>query len=186
MAYSLKRQLAQGLLNTIGISLLVSIATPTIHTNLQPQTALAQSSEMTLSRLEAILQEEASEVQGGNGQWQIEVDNRPLIVLADQTNNRMRIVTPVIAATELEAQQIQNILLANFHTALDARYALSEGTLVSVFVHPLNSLDEDYLRSAIAQVKTLADTFGTSYSSGEIGFGPGESNQNVPSDSLAI
>ena len=186
MTYSLKRRFTYGLLSAIGISFLVGITNPTVNSNPPHHIAQAQSSDMTLSRLEAILQEEASEVQGSNGQWQITVGDRPLIVLADQTNNRMRIVTPVIAATELEAQQIQNILLANFHTALDARYALSEGTLVSVFVHPLNSLDEDYLRSAIAQVKTLADTFGTAYSSGEIGFGPGESEPNVSPDSLDI
>ena len=182
------RQLTIGLVSAIGISLIAGIARPTIRTYSQPAIAQTQATEgMTLSRLDAILKEDASEVQGSNGQWQIVVGDRPLVVLADQTNNRMRIVAPILPTSELEAQQIQSILLANFHTALDARYAISEDTLVSVFVHPLTSLDETYLRSALSQVATLADTFGTTYSSGEIGFGPGsEAGQNASQDNLAI
>ena len=144
---------------------------------------------MTRSELESILREESIAIDGSPGQWQMTINGRSLIVLADAPNNRMRIVAPVIPASELSAQQIQAVLLANFHTALDARYALSDDTVVSMFVHPLASLDEDYLRSAISQVSTLADNFGTTYSSGGIGFGgAGQSAAPVPSsgESLSI
>lgn len=80
----------------------------------------------------------------------------------------MRIFTPVVPATELSPIQIQSVLLANFHTALDARYTLSDDALVAAFIHPLSSLNDDYLRSALSQVATLADNFGTSYSSGAL------------------
>ncbi len=162
-------------------------------------TAQAQTSGMTLTQLEAILKAEDNNLQGSAGQWQLNVNvqnpedpslqaTRPVVVLADQTNNRMRIVAPVAAASEMSAQQVQIVLLANFHTALDARYALSEDTLVSVFVHPLGSLSEDDLRSGLSQVATLADTFGTTYSSGIIGFGPGNQSNSQPAsaDDLPI
>lgn len=151
-------------------------ANPTTQSIAQAQTQQAEG--MTLARLEAILREEATALEGDRGQWQLTLGDRPVIVLADAPNNRMRIVAPIVSASELSAEQVQSMLLANFHTALDARYALSDDTVVSIFVHPLSSLDESYLRSALSQVVTAADTFGTSYSSGEIGFGPNE--QSAP------
>ncbi|MGB7086191.1 MAG: hypothetical protein WBD47_11610 [Phormidesmis sp.] len=172
-----------GILGGAGLSLLMGCGYPAFTANpfaanpLAPNpsrtTAQAQTTaEMSLSQLESILREEADEVRGSAGQWQVTLGDRPLVVLADASSNRMRIVTPVITATELSAEQVQTILLANFHTALDARYALSDDTVVSVFVHPLTSLEESHLRSALSQVATLADTFGTTYSSGALDFGP--------------
>ncbi|WP_227500008.1 YbjN domain-containing protein [Synechococcus sp. PCC 7335] len=144
------------------------------HSVIQAQSPSSTSTgDMTLERLATVLRETDSEVQGANGQWQLTVGDRPVVVLADASRDRMRIIAPVVAVSELSPQSVQNILLANFHTSLDARYAISDDTLVSVFVHPLRSLEEDYLRSAISQVATLADTFGTTYSSGGLGFGPG-------------
>lgn len=187
----MSRKAIYGILGGAGLSLLIGYGYPLLGNSPSQIFAQAQTqqADMTLAQLEAILQEEASNVQGENGRWQITLGNRSLIVLADATNNRMRIVAPIVAASELTAQQIQGMLLANFHTALDARYALSEDTVVSVFVHPLSSLDEGYLRSALSQVATAADNFGTSYSSGGIGFGPGEQagQESLPSaDGLSI
>ncbi|MGB3571352.1 MAG: hypothetical protein WBA01_04870, partial [Phormidesmis sp.] len=133
-----------------------------------------------------ILQAEGSNVQGSAGQWQVTIEDRTLFVLADAANNRMRIFTPVISAADLSTEQVQAILLANFHTALDARYALSDETLVSVFVHPFSSLDEDYLRSALSQVAALAANFGSSYSSGALDFGPSGSPTSGSPDQLSI
>ena len=177
------------LLSAAVLSLLTVTAYPALRPESTQLSAQAQQPEqtdsMTLARLEAVLREEADNVQGGAGQWQMAVGGRPAIVLADVTNNRMRIVSPVVATSELDAQSIQNILLANFHTALDARYAISDNVVISVFVHPLSSLTTDDLRSAISQVPTLADTFGTTYSSEELDFGP-SSSQATPEPSLGI
>mgnify|MGYP001794064077 CR=1 FL=1 len=176
---------------TAALSLSAIFSVPTLYDS-QPikQTQLIpiqltpvqdSASNMTLARLESILQEEASNVRGSNGQWQVTVQNRTLIVVADATNDRMRIFTPVVPTDSLSAQQIEAMLLANFHTALDARYALSEAAVVATFMHPLGDLSETYLRSALSQVATLADTFGSTYSSGEIGFGTGQQrNQSSP------
>lgn len=180
------------ILGGAGLSLLISCGYPLISADSgqvataqaqmeQTQTpAQAEAKEMTLTRLEAILQSEATDIQGGEGQWQLTIGDRSVVVLADASNNRMRIVAPIVAASELSPAQVQAMLLANFHTALDARYALSDDTVVSVFVHPLASLEERYLRSALAQVATAADNFGTTYSSGGLGFGPNE--QSAPDE----
>ncbi|MEL6816848.1 MAG: type III secretion system chaperone [Cyanobacteria bacterium J06598_3] len=193
MSHTAGRKATWGMVGGLGLSLIMGFGYPKVSPVLGPllgpllgenstqslaQAQIPQAEAMTLARLEAILQEEATAVEGDRGQWQLTLGDRPVIVLADAANNRMRIVAPIASASELSAEQVQSMLLANFHTALDARYALSNDTVVSVFVHPLSSLDESYLRSALSQVVTAADTFGTSYSSGEIGFGPNE--QSTP------
>ena len=61
-------------------------------------------------------------------------------------------------------------LVANFHTALDTRYAIADGVIYSAFIYPLGSLTEEDLRSAIKQVTKARNTFGTEYSSGGIYF----------------
>ena len=163
------------ILTTTALTLIIGASYPIQHSHRIHLSAQAQSqtsrATMTLSALDEILRDEASGIEGGNGRWQLTMAGRPVVVLADVNNNRMRIVSPISAASELSAQQVQNILLANFHTALDARYAVSDGTVVALFVHPLASLTERDLRSGLAQVVTAADTFGTSYSSGDTGFG---------------
>ena len=48
--------------------------------------------------------------------------------------------------------------------------------LWSTFLHRLSTLTEVDLLSGIGQTINTADTFGTSYSSGELVFGGGDSN----------
>ncbi|MGF1522790.1 MAG: hypothetical protein ACFBSF_10800 [Leptolyngbyaceae cyanobacterium] len=159
----------------IGISHLSSSPLPVSETVLvQTQNGPNKLEAMTLERLAAILQEEALDLEGGDGQWQLLIEGQQLLVITDAASDRMRIVTPVAEANTLSVEQVEAMLVANFHTALDARYAVTEGTVVSVFVHPLSSLQEADLRSGLYQVATLANTFGTSYSSGGLGFGAPE------------
>ncbi|MGD1855823.1 MAG: type III secretion system chaperone [Leptolyngbyaceae cyanobacterium] len=158
---------------------LIATAVPLVAT-----TACAQTSEqlqpMTLERLEQILESEVSNVVGENGQWRFSVGGRAVIVLADAQNDRMRVFSPVVPTEELTAQQVQTMLAANFHTALDARYAVTDGAVVALYLHPLETLQADNFRSALRQVVSLAETFGTSYSSSELNFGLRQQQQ--PSD----
>ena len=158
---------------------LIATAVPLVAT-----TACAQTSEqlqpMTLERLEQILESEVSNVVGENGQWRVSVGGRAVIVLADAQNDRMRVFSPVVPTEELTAQQVQTMLAANFHTALDARYAVTDGAVVALYLHPLETLQADNFRSALRQVVSLAETFGTSYSSSELNFGLRQQQQ--PSD----
>ncbi len=137
--------------------------------------ACAQTTErlqpMTIEQLDNILRSEVDNVDGERGQWQFSVGGRAVIVLADAQNDRMRVFSPVVPVDELTAQQVQAMLAANFHTALDARYAVTDGAVVAVYVHPLGTLQANNFRSALRQVVSLAETFGTSYSSNELNFG---------------
>ena len=67
------------------------------------------------------------------------------------------------------------MLDANFHSALDARYAVSEGIVYALFLHPISSLTPQQIVSALDQVVSLVTTFGTSFSSGQLQFGPSSS-----------
>ncbi|HHP7243510.1 MAG TPA: hypothetical protein ACFE0H_02360 [Elainellaceae cyanobacterium] len=159
---------------------------PSSTAQLQPiqfQPTQSDATGMTLERLEDILQnqDDITNLQSQSGQLQFTLDNRSMIVLSNEENDRMRIVTPVVSTSQLTSQQVQNILVANFHTTLDARYAVTDGTLVSVFVHRLSSLQDNDFRSALYQVANLAESFGTTYSSGELIFGPnGQPQRQAP------
>ena len=161
-----------------------------LSSNLFVQPALAQSpteslelESMTGEKLDAILRSQVPDLQGGGGQWQLLANDIPIIVLADTRANRMRIVAPVAKVADLNAEQIQNILVANFHTTLDGRYAVNQDSVIATYVHPLDSLQERDLISALNQVVSLVTTFGTTYSSGEVIFAPGAGErQNAPSE----
>lgn len=135
---------------------------------------------MDIERLDAILQEQVEDISTQPGQWRFSINEISIIVLADPNANRMRIFSPVMDAAELTPEQIQKMMLANFHTALDARYAIANGSVVTTFIHPLSSLQERDLLSALNQVSSLAATFGTSYTSGELLFVPRGNGNNAP------
>ena len=151
-----------------------------VAVTVQNQPANDELTEMTLARMESILASEVTSLEGGGGQWRAQIDGRSVVVLADPTSNRMRVVAPVVAASSLSEEQIQAMLVANFHSALDARYSISNGAVVSVFIHPLTTLQETDFRSGLRQVVTLADTFGSSYSSGGLGFLPNGEPRDAP------
>jgi hypothetical protein len=91
--------------------------------------------------------------------------------VSDTTHNRMRLIAPITSRNAVAAEHLEMMLIANFHTALDARYALSNGIIYAVFLHPMSTLTHDQLESAIRQVAALARNFGSSYSSDELIFG---------------
>lgn len=163
------------------LGLTVTIGLANYHQDIFWRSATAQPApeefsleQMDVTKLDAILQEQvAGEITGQPGQWQFSINEISIIVVADPNANRMRIFSPVMNAQELTADQIQKMMVANFHTALDARYAISNGVVVTTFIHPLSSLQERDLLSALNQVSSLAETFGTSYTSGEVLFVPG-------------
>ena len=96
---------------------------------------------------------------------------RALTMIAAPQANRMRIVSGIVDAQELSPEQLLLTLVSNYHLALDARYAVGSGILFSTYVHPLEELNEELLLSGIRQVANLAETFGTTYTSGELSFG---------------
>ncbi len=65
---------------------------------------------------------------------------------------------------------------ANFHSALDVKYAISNDIVWSIFVHPLAELSEDQVEDAINQIFFSVVTFGTTYTSTNLTF-PGSSEE---------
>ena len=103
--------------------------------------------------------------------WQLNLKGRVLHVFADVKAQRMRIVSAITQAERVTDAQRWAMLEANFHTALDARYSISRGVVFAAFIHPLPSLSQRDLRSALNQVASLAANFGSSYSSDTLFFG---------------
>lgn len=128
----------------------------------------------TVEQLEAILRKEATDVQVEQGQLSFQYEGRTMLILTSAQHDRMRIIAPIKKAAEITPEQRDNMLRANFHTALDGRYAVSNGIVFATFLHPLSSLQERDFRSALSQVNQLVQNFGTTYSSGALGFGVGQ------------
>lgn len=53
------------------------------------------------------------------------------------------------------------MLEANFHSALDVRYATSNGLVYAAYIHPLSLLRREEIHSALRHVAKLVKTFGT-------------------------
>jgi len=101
---------------------------------------------------------------------------RMLICVFDEKANRMRIISPVIERSEIGEEELLNAMVANFHSALDVKYALSDEIIWSCFIHPLAELSEPQLKDAIDQVYAAAATFGSTYSSTTLVF-PGNTKK---------
>lgn len=127
---------------------------------------------MTNARLEAILKTVEPNVKGGNGRWEMVRDGVPVMVLTDESHNRMRVIAPASELKPVDQQILMRMMEANFARALDARYAVFQGIVWVAFIHPLASLRERDLISGLQQVITLVKTTGTTFSSSELQFGP--------------
>ena len=126
---------------------------------------------MTLATLQGILKETVENLNGDNGQWRFTYSRVEMALLTNLPHDRMRIVAPIGAEAQLTDQQRKRMLEANFHSALDVRYATSNGLVYAAYIHPLSPLRREEIQSALRQVAELVKTFGTTYSSGELSFG---------------
>ena len=131
---------------------------------------------MSNEKLAEVITQSADSVQGDLGRWQFKIQETIFIVITDVNNNRMRIISPIADTVSLEKGMIENALIANFHSALDVKYAISEGILWSVFIHPLKELSDDQVKSAISQVYYANVNFGTTYASTSLIF-PGRTQE---------
>lgn len=129
------------------------------------------STRMTNQRLGELISIVSAEASGQPGYWQFNIRGRDLLVITDETHNRMRIMAPIAPQSELDNDELVRLLEANYDRALDAKFALKDGVLWSVFTHPLGELTDDQFTDCINQVATLADNFGGSYASSDLFFG---------------
>jgi len=147
----------------IGLTLVVSMGT-----------AKAED-PMTFERLSEIIQavDPAAEFQGASARMTVE--DIPVFVVADPTNDRMRAMIPIRSVDEITPDEMYRMMQANFDSALDARYAIAQGRLMAVFIHPLGPLEKNQFLSGLGQVVNLALTYGSAYTGGALTFGGGDS-----------
>ena len=107
------------------------------------------------------------------------IDDTEVTLVFDINADRMRLFSQIAPSDGLSGPQLRRLMQANFDTALDARYAVAQGQLWSTFIHRLTSLTQDDFVSALAQTVTLVKTYGTTYSSGAMSFGGGDSNAEI-------
>ncbi len=115
--------------------------------------------EMDNKKLDKIIHALADTAIGANGAWEFIVGETLMMCISDETNNRMRIISPIKEYKDLTPEQMQDAMEANFHSALDVRYALSDNIVWVAYIHPLKELREGQVRDAIAQVYAGADPF---------------------------
>lgn len=77
---------------------------------------------MTISRMDEIIRRLDPKTKAPRpGSWQFKISKRPVAIITDAKNNRMRIMSPVIKVESLPDGVMQRMMQANFDTALDAR-----------------------------------------------------------------
>jgi hypothetical protein len=136
---------------------------------------------MDQHRLEQIFADQTDAITGPSGALQTQVDGITVYCLSDPEHDRVRIIAPITRMTGLDPRVYEILLRANFHSALDARYAIADDVVFSVFLHPISSISPELIESAVPQVVNLVKTFGTSYSSGGLvfpGLDSGDANES--------
>ncbi|MCH7672893.1 MAG: hypothetical protein IIB72_12085, partial [Proteobacteria bacterium] len=130
-------------------------------------TTEVMSQELLAKHIESI----AGRIEGSLNVIEFQYESVSIACVSDSTHNRMRLITSIAKVDSLRMIDLETLLTANFHTTLDARYAISEGVIYAAYLHPLSSLSREQLESAIRQVSALSRNFGSSYSIGELMFG---------------
>ncbi len=137
----------------------------------------AQEAEppMTLPRMAQIILALDPEARSDQNRLFLTIEDVPLVLVADVGADRMRVMAPIRSSDGLSEADLRRMMQANFDTALDARYAVAQGRLWSVFIHPFAALEKDQLISGIGQTVNLALTYGNLYTGGAMAFQGGDS-----------
>jgi hypothetical protein len=146
------------------------------HVLIQAETddALAEA-PMTLQRLSEIILALDPDSKSNGRQFHLNIEDVPILIITDPIADRMRAMVPIRAASDMTDKEMLRVMQANFDTALDARYAVAQGRLWGVFIHPLSPLEKDQFISGLGQAVNLAKTYGSLYTGGAMSFGGGDS-----------
>ncbi|MEX0351258.1 MAG: hypothetical protein AB3N15_17685 [Paracoccaceae bacterium] len=130
---------------------------------------------MTYERLGRIIFALDPEAQPNGPGFQFVIEGVPVLVVTDPQADRMRAMVPIRNAGDLTSEDLIRMMQANFDSALDARYAIANGTLWAAFIHPLSPLEKNQFISGLGQTVNVAKTYGTLYSGGAVQYGGGDS-----------
>ncbi len=111
--------------------------------------------------------------------WEFSVVDVPVRVITDQNADRMRIIVAIEQTSTLTPDLLERLMQANFDSALDARYAIAQGMVWATYIHPLSPLNDRQFISGVGQTVNLARNFGTTFSSGALLFGGGDSRDLI-------
>jgi hypothetical protein len=129
-----------------------------------------------LEQMDQVIKALDSKATRTGNSWQFTLQERAMLVVTDTTAARMRIITPIALIEDLPEGAMQRLMQANFDTALDARYAVAQNLVWGAFLHPLDTLTQRDFAAGILQTHAVGETFGTTFSSGAISYGGGDSN----------
>ena len=140
-----------------------------------PLSAQDNNPSMTPDRLLDILLALDPETRPSGNGVELTIEDVPVLVIVDPVADRMRAMVPIRAVEGMSAEDLERVMQANFDTALDARYAVANGRLWGVYIHPLSPLRRDQLISGLGQTVNLALTYGGLFTGGALSFGGGDS-----------
>ncbi len=130
---------------------------------------------MDLDRMETILTALDPQTERAGAAFRLTIEDVPVLIVTDPLADRMRAMVPIRSAEGLSSEDMTRMMQANFDSALDARYAVAEGRVWAVYIHPLSPLRDDQLISGVGQTVNAALSYGTLFSSGAVQFGRGDS-----------
>ena len=132
---------------------------------------------MTVGRLAEIVRALDGSAAIGPRGMQLTIADVRITVVVDPGANRMRAFSAFRTLDGVDGQALYRMMQANFDSALDARYAVAQGHVISVFIHPLGELKKDQFIEGLGQVVNLVRTYGSAYTSGAMTFGGGDSGR---------
>jgi len=133
---------------------------------------------MNNKKLEKILKTFIGHIDGSSGHWNFIIDEVRIICLTDELHNRMRFIAPIEEVKNMNEDDLLKCLEANFHTALDIKYAISDDVLWAAFLHPLKELTSFKVKDALQQIYAAVATYGASYSSSNLYFPTQQDRKN--------
>jgi hypothetical protein len=119
--------------------------------------------KMTAQGVAGILKGQNITLQGKPGHWQFVHEEMQIFLLVDSEGNRVRLVTPLARLDLLrqdpdfiEVNLLRKLLKANYLPTGDVRLCLNRHIVWAAFLHPLDTLTERDLLSALAQLVRVA------------------------------
>lgn len=140
-----------------------------------PMLAQEASEDMTPGRLLDILLALDPDTQPAGSGLGLTIEDVPVFVVVDPLADRMRAMVSIRSVDGMSPEDLERVMQANFDTALDARYAVANGRLWGVYIHPLSPLRTEQLISGIGQTVNLALTYGGLFTGGALSYGGGDS-----------
>ncbi|MDA9207384.1 hypothetical protein N9O61_00725 [Octadecabacter sp.] len=140
-------------------------------------TVSAQEAPMTVERMAEIIVTIDPEANVTPNGFELTLEDIPVLIVVSPAADRMRALVPIASVEDVTPEEMLRMMQANFDTALDGRYAVAQGRVWGVFIHPLSALEREQFLSGIAQTVNLARTYGSLYTGGANVFGRGDSGE---------